>query len=85
MKGDDEIMQTTPVRIDSDVLDIVRSYKSATGVPMQRFIEEAIVEKIAQLPVDVQSKMGLTKVYSKYADSMAAFVINGSKKKKKKP
>lgn len=83
MKGDDEIMQTTPVRIDNEVLEIVRSHKSATGVPMQRFIEEAIIEKISLLPLDVQSKMGITKVHSKYANAMAAFVIKESNKKNK--
>lgn len=83
MKGVDETMQTTPVRIDNDVLDIVRSHKSATGIPIQRFIEEAIIEKISQLPVGVQSKMGLTKVHSKYATAMAGFVIKDSNKKKK--
>ena len=59
MKRSDEIMQTTPVRIDNDVLELVRNYKSATGIPMQRFIEEAIVEKIANLPSDVKNKIRL--------------------------
>jgi hypothetical protein len=56
----DEIMQTTPVRIDNDVLSMVRSHKSVTGIPMQRFIEEAIVEKISNTSDDIKKKMGLT-------------------------
>lgn len=83
MKGNVETMQTTPVRIDNEVLGIVRSHKTATGVPMQRFIEEAIIEKVAQLPIDVQTKMGLKKVFSKYASSIAGFVIKESNKKNK--
>ncbi len=61
MKENDEIMKTTPVRIDVDILDLVRNHKIVTGFPIQRFIEDAIVEKIYSLPVDVQKKMGLKK------------------------
>lgn len=61
MKGGDETMETSPVRIDSSILETVRSYKAITGIPMQRFMEEAIIEKIYRLPVDVKSRMGITK------------------------
>lgn len=61
MKRSDDIMQTTPVRIDKDVLAIVREYKSVTGLPIQRFIEDAIVEKVDRLPEDVREKIGLHK------------------------
>lgn len=54
-------MVTTPVKIDSSVLDLARKHKKATGVPIQRFIEEAIMDKVTSLPADVQVKMGLIK------------------------
>jgi hypothetical protein len=56
----DEIMQTTPVRIDNDILGLVRDHKSATGVPIGRFIEDAIIDKIMACTDDVKKKMGLT-------------------------
>lgn len=59
MKEDGEIMQTTSIRIDNDVLDIVRRHKTATGVGIQRFIEDAIMEKVVTLPIEVQGKMVL--------------------------
>lgn len=61
MKRSDDIMQTTPVRIDNDVLAIVREYKSVTGIPIQRFIEDAIVEKVDRLPDEMRAKIGLHK------------------------
>jgi len=83
MKGSDEIMQTTPFRIDNNILNIVRAHKEATGLPMQRFIEDAIIEKVGQLPVSVQEKMGLKKVKSKYVSAIGEFLIKESNKKKK--
>lgn len=59
MKGSDEIMETTPVRIDNDVLDIVRSIKAITGCPIQRFVEEAIMLKVSRLPKSTKEKLGL--------------------------
>jgi len=82
MKGS-EIMQTTPVRIDNGVLNMVRAHKEATGLPMQRFIEDAIVEKVGQLPVSVQEKMGLKKVKSKYVAAVGEYLMKESNKKKK--
>jgi hypothetical protein len=81
MKEGNEIMQTTPVRIDNDVLSIVRAHKEATGLPMQRFIEDAIVEKIELLPMSVKEKMGLRKVKSKYVSSLGELLIKKSIKK----
>ncbi len=80
-------MQTTPFRIDNDVLSIVRAHKEATGLPMQRFIEDAILEKVDQLPASVQEKMGLKKVKSSYASAMNPIIskaINGTRKNKRK-
>lgn len=65
MKDGDEIMQTTPVRIDNTILNMVRDHKTATGFPIGRFIEDAIIEKIAGLSIDVQKKMGLKKSKAK--------------------
>jgi len=59
MKGSDEIMETSPVRIDNGVLDIVRNIKAITGCPIQRFVEEAIALKISKLPKSVKDKLGL--------------------------
>lgn len=83
MKGSEQISETTPVRIGTDILSVVRIHKEITGISMQRFIEEAIVEKVSQLPLSVQSKMGLKKVKSHYAASVGEFVVKESNKKKK--
>lgn len=83
MKGRGEISETTPVRIGNDVLTIVRLHKDVTGVNIQRFVEEAIIEKVSQLPIGIQDKMGLKKVHTKYIESVGAFVIKESNKKKK--
>jgi predicted DNA binding CopG/RHH family protein len=56
---ENDTMHTATVKIDSDVLELVRTYKVATGFPIQRFIEESIVEKINRLPVKIKEKMGL--------------------------
>lgn len=50
-------MGTQPVRIDTNILNMVRDYKKQTGFPLQRFIEDAIVEKIDRLPAETKLKM----------------------------
>lgn len=52
---------TEPVRIDKGALGLVRSHRDVTGVPVQRFLEDAIMEKIDRLGQDIQVKMGLIK------------------------
>lgn len=58
--GENEIMQTTSVRIDNDMLRLVRDYKSITGIPIGRFIEDAIADKIMAASDEIKIKMGLT-------------------------
>jgi hypothetical protein len=65
--GQSETMQTTPVRIDNDILDLVRDHKTATGFPIGRFIEDAIVLKVSMLEDSVKLKMGLTPLKPKKA------------------
>lgn len=55
-------MGTVPVRLDETVVQMVRDHKKATGFPIQRFIEDSIVEKIGRLPEPTQEKMGLVKI-----------------------
>lgn len=57
MTNTDKIMGTQPVRIDTNILNMVRDYKKQTGFPLQRFIEDAIVEKIDRLPAETKLKM----------------------------
>lgn len=48
---------TEPVRIDKGVLGFVRAHKELTGLPIQRFLEDAIMEKVSRLPEDIQEKI----------------------------
>lgn len=50
-------MDTESVRIDTGVLDIVRKVKEHSGIPIGRFIEEAIVLKFSKLPKKIQDKV----------------------------
>jgi hypothetical protein len=52
--------ETTPVRIAEPFVEIARLHKNATGIPIQRFIEDAIVEKADRLPKDILTKMGIS-------------------------
>lgn len=52
-------MGTEPVRIDSGILAIVRGVKKYTGLPMGRFIEDAIMEKVNKLPKTVKTKIAI--------------------------
>lgn len=49
-------METTSVRIDDGIVELVRRYKAATGFPIARFIEDAILAKIDKLPKSVKEK-----------------------------
>lgn len=49
-------MGTESVRIDSGIVSIVRQVKKHTGLPMGRFIEDAIMEKAHKLPQKVKDK-----------------------------
>ena len=48
---------TEPVRIDTSVLNIVRAVKSVTGMPIGRFIENAIHTEFNKLPKDKQKEI----------------------------
>lgn len=56
---------TTPVRIDNDIIQMARDHKTATGFPIGRFIEDAIVEKVFGLPLETRQKMGPSYVTTK--------------------
>lgn len=53
MDKQNEILETTPVRINSDLVRFLRAYKTSTGTPIQRFIEDAIRTKIRRIPPKV--------------------------------
>ena len=52
-------MGTQPVRIDTGILSIVRNIKEKIGIPIQRFVEDAIVEKVGRMPTPQKAKIGL--------------------------
>lgn len=54
-----EIMGTQSVKIDTGVLSVVRNIKEVIGIPIQRFIEDAIVEKFDRLSKVQKEKIGL--------------------------
>lgn len=49
-------MGTESVRIDSGIVTLVREVKKHIGMPIGRFIEEAIVEKVKRLPKATKEK-----------------------------
>lgn len=54
--------QTEPIRLEKSAIEFARLHKKATGLPISRFIEDAINEKVERLPKDVIIKMGLNPV-----------------------
>jgi hypothetical protein len=61
MKATDTKNGTEPIRLDTDVLNVVRKHKEVTGFPIARFIEDAIIEKADKLSEDIKFKMGIKK------------------------
>ena len=50
-------MEQATVKISNDKLDLVKRIKKATGVPIQRFIDEAIELKASKLPKSIRLKI----------------------------
>lgn len=56
----DEIMCTESVKLDSDLVSIVRELKKHTGIGIGRFIEDAVIAKLKRLPKTTKEKIIVT-------------------------
>jgi len=50
-------MKQSTIKISTEKMLLVASIKNITGVPMFRFIEEAIELKVSKLPKNVREKL----------------------------